>query len=223
MRFSPIVDGYVVPAPVREIVAQGKQNDVPTLTGANLGELGGLVTPQNPVTVASFVKRAQQQYGPTADEFLMLYPADTDEQAAAAQAQSSRDQALTSLYLWARERAKTAKTRAFVYLWDHTLPGPDAARLGAFHSSELTYVFDNLYTSDRPFTETDRKIAGMMSSYWANFAAAGDPNGKGLPRWNPVGEKPEIMEVGDKTGPIPPAGDSTRFAFFEKYLTRPAR
>ncbi len=61
----------------------------------------------------------------------------------------------------------------------------------------------------------------MMSSYWANFAAAGDPNGKGLPQWDAVGDRPEVMEVGDKTGPVPLTASASHFAFFEKFLTSP--
>ena len=219
LRFSPIVDGYCLPASAQEIVAQGRQNDVPILTGQNAGELGGLMMSQGRVTADSFVKQARQRYGDMADEFLKLYPASTDAEAEIAQAQSNRDQAMVSMYLWARERAKTARTKAYTYLWDHALPGPDAARFGAFHSSEVPYVLNTLYTSDRPFTEADRTIAEMMSSYWANFAAAGDPNGRGLPRWDPVGDRREVMEVGDKTGPVPLAGSPAKFAFFEKFLT----
>ncbi len=152
---------------------------------------------------------------------MKLYPAANDQEAAVVQAQSSRELALVSLYLWARERAKTAKTPSFIYLWDHPMPGPDAAKFGAFHTSEVPYVMNTLYKSDRPFTDADRQIAGMMSSYWANFAASGNPNGNGLPRWDPVGEKPEVMEVGDRPGPIPPA-DEARFRFFEKFLLKPA-
>ena len=62
----------------------------------------------------------------------------------------------------------------------------------------------------------------MMSSYVANFVKTGDPNGKGLPRWDPVGDRPEVMEVGDKTEPVPLAGDAAKYAFFEKFLTTPA-
>ncbi len=216
--FSPIVDGYVLPMPVRESMAQGKQNDVPTLTGVNAGELGGLTGPPSPPTSESFIRWARQRYSLLADEFLRIYPAATDQEAALAQAQSSRDQSLVSLYLWAKQRAAKAKTKSFIYLWDHAMPGPDVAQYGAFHSSEVPYVLNTLYRSDRPFTEEDRKIAAMMSSYWANFAATGDPNGKGLPQWNPVGDKHEVMEVGDKTGTIPAAADKPKFAFFEKYL-----
>ena len=222
IRFSPIVDGRLLTAPVAQIVAEGKQNDVPILTGANTGELGGISGPQTAVMVDSFVRRATQQYGAMADEFLTLYPAASDEQAAIAQAQSSRDQALVSMFLWAKQRARTAKTKAFTYLWDHAIPGPDAARFGAFHTSEVPYFMNTLYKSDRPFTEADRTIADMMSSYVANFVKTGDPNGRGLPRWDPVGSRPEVMEVGDRTAPIPLAGDAAKYAFFEKFLLAPA-
>jgi para-nitrobenzyl esterase len=218
-RFAPIVDGYLLPAPVREIFAQGKQNDVVTLTGANTGELGGF-GPPGPVTPEAFIKHAQQRYGADADEFLKLYPARTSEEAKLALNQSLRDQALVSMYLWARQRSKTARTKVYEYLWDHALPGPDAAQFGAFHTSEVPYVFNTLYMSDRPFTDADRKIAVMMSSYWANFAATADPNGKGLAAWAPINENPEVMEVGDRTGPTAVAGSPAKFRFFETFLTK---
>jgi para-nitrobenzyl esterase len=69
LRFAPIVDGYLLPAPVRDIFAQGKQNDVATLTGANTGELGGFGAPQGPVTAESFQKQTRLRYGAQADEF----------------------------------------------------------------------------------------------------------------------------------------------------------
>jgi para-nitrobenzyl esterase len=221
LRFSPIVDGYVLPASVREIVAQGRQNDVPILTGANTGELGGISGPSAAVTAGSFTERARRTYGPLADAFLELYPATSDEEAARVQAESARDQALVSMYLWARERAKTARTPAFTYLWDHPLPGPDAERFGAFHTSEVPYVLNSLSMSDRPFVERDRSIADMMSSYWANFAATGDPNGKGVPTWAPVGDERTVMEVGDRTGPVPLTRVAARYGFHEKFLTQP--
>ena len=107
---------------------------------------------------------------------------------------------------WAAARGATSKTNAYIYYWDHTLPGPDAGQYGAFHTSEVPYVLNTLGKSDRAFTADDRKIADMMSSYWANFAANGDPNGKGLAPWPSVREQPGmVMELGDHTGAIPAA------------------
>jgi hypothetical protein len=42
-----------------------------------------------------------------------------------------------------------------------------------------------------------------LSSYWANFAANGDPNGKGLPLWPAFKEKTSerTMILGDKVEP----------------------
>ena len=218
-RFAPIVDGYVLPAPFMTVIAEGKQNDVPMLTGSALGELGGLQGQGKPVTLEEYKQQAKQRFGDAADEFLKLYPATNDAEAEAAQKESTKDQAMVAQYLWARVRAKTAKTPVYEYLWDHTLPGPNSEKYGAFHSSELVYVLNTLNTSDRPFTDDDRKIAAMMSSYWANFAATGNPNGKGLPEWPAVDDKRQVMEVGDKTQSIPLAGSPEKISFFEKYLT----
>ncbi len=216
---GPILDGYALPGAPLDIIAQGKQNDVAVLTGQNAGELGGLTGGGAPVTVASYTAQANRRYGARAEEFLKLYPAANDTEASASQSASARDQAMVAMYVWAKTREKTSKTKVYEYLWDHVLPGPDAAKYGAFHTSEVPYVLNTLYTSDRPFVPADHTIADMMSSYWANFAATGDPNGKGLARWDPVGDKPEVMELGDKNAPVPSAGSPEKFKFFESFLS----
>jgi para-nitrobenzyl esterase len=216
-RFGVVVDGYVLPASVSEIFAEGKQNDVPTLTGCNADEGGA--EPQPAVTAGALLKQVRQRYGELADEFLKLYPFQTDEEARLVQNESARDQARVSMYLWALNRAKTARTRAYTYFWNHALPGPDVEKYGAFHTSEVPYVFSSLAMSDRPFDMTDRRIADMMSSYWVHFAASGNPNGKGLPTWPSVSQKPETtMELGYKPTVIPVAGSQAKFELFQKYF-----
>lgn len=219
LRFVPIVDGYLLPAPVPTVFAEGRQNDVVSLTGINTGELQGLTGPQGtPTTVEAYQQEANKRFGGRADAFLQLYPAVNEDQVKSARQESARDGNVTALYLWAQARAKTAKTPVYEYLWNHTLPGPDAPKYGAFHSSELPYVLNTLNRSDRPFTRRDHEIADVLSSYWANFIAQGNPNGKGLARWQPVGTQPEIMEIGDDCRPVPVAGNQAKFSFWKSVL-----
>ena len=58
-------------------------------------------------------------------------------------------------------------------------PRPERPEFGAFHTGEMPYVFNNLRLLDRPWEEVDRDLADIVSSYWANFATWGDPNGDG--------------------------------------------
>ena len=90
------------------------------------------------------------------------------------------------MFMWAEHREKTAKNKAFTYYWTHAEPGPDSARYGAFHTSEVPYVFNTLNQSNRPWTDQDRKLADTLGAYWVNFMKTGDPNGKGLPQWAAV-------------------------------------
>jgi len=218
-RFGVVVDGYTLPTPVTEVFAAGKQNDVPTLTGCNADE-GGAV-PHPDVKPEDFQKQARQRYGDLAEAFLKLYPATSGDVAGLARNASARDQARVSMYLWALNRAKTAKTKAYTYFWNHPLPGPDVDQYGAFHTSEVPYVLNSLSKCDRPFREVDRKIADMMSSYWANFATTGNPNGKGLTPWPDVGTNAAVtMQLGDETGVIPVATSEARLKFFEEFLMK---
>ena len=216
-RWTTVVDRYALLAGEADAFATGTHHDVPVLAGTNRDESGA--TPQPTVTAEAFRKQAEQRYGTRAAEFLSLYPASTDEEARASQNASARDVARVTTSLWATLRAKSARSKTFTYFWDHTLPGPDAAQYGAFHTSEVPYVMNALAQSDRPFTADDRRIADTMASYWANFAASGDPNGKGLPHWPPVDEQADrTMNVGDAFAPIPLAGSAEKLRLLQALL-----
>lgn len=77
---------------------------------------------------------------------------------------------------------KLGRAPAYFYFFDRALPGDDS---GAFHSSELWYVFETLPRCWRPWEDHDYELSRIMSTYWANFAKTGDPNGELLPRWEP--------------------------------------
>ena len=73
--------------------------------------------------------------------------------------------------------------KAWAYEFARPLPDDGShpevtARLkGAFHSSELWFVFKSLKHCWRPWTEGDWKLSDRMLTAWSNFAKYSDPNG----------------------------------------------
>lgn len=211
--FRPVVDGWVIPQNYKRYYTNGLPSDVPVLAGNNLDESGA--QPQPNVKLDQYVSAAKQKYGAMADEFLKLYPAASDQEAAVAQNAAARDDSRMATFLLATQG--TRKNKVYTYFWTHAPPGPDRDRRGAYHESEINYIFNNLYATNRPWMDEDHKIADIMSSYWANFATTGDPNGKGLPTWTTTeGKSPVVMEMGDQFG-LMPVADTAKLDFFRRY------
>jgi para-nitrobenzyl esterase len=196
--FSITVDHVVIP-PISETFAQGKQNDVPLISGWNADD-GISFGP--PAGSEAFKERMGKQYGEKAGKFLEAFPAGTDEEAAQSQ------KLLTSLsfgwnnYMWAKLQTETGKSKAYLYYFKRVPPGEPS--YGAFHSAEFGYALHTLNKWDRPFTDTDYRLEEIMSSYWVNFAKTGDPNGEGLPQWSAFADDdPRIIEFGDEVKAVP--------------------
>jgi para-nitrobenzyl esterase len=177
----PNIDGYVIPDAIANIFAAGKQNNVSLLTGWNENE--GLSS--GPVkNAADFRKQAQEQYGADAATFLKFYPASTDEEAAASQLALGRDMIFgVQNFTWANIESSHGK-KVYVYRFTRKVPATgEYVKYGAFHTGEVPYAYDNLKFVNRPWRSADHQMAKNVSTYWTNFIANGDPNGKGLPHW----------------------------------------
>jgi para-nitrobenzyl esterase len=91
-----------------------------------------------------------------------------------------------------------------VWAYEFARPLPDdgshpevTARLkGAFHSSDLWYVFKSLEHCWRPWTQGDWDLSEKMLTAWTNFAKYSDPNGedgKALGWTTCTAENPQFM------------------------------
>jgi len=104
--------------------------------------------------------------------------------------------------------SKFETSDAYYYIFDPEIPGWDNP--GAFHSSELWFVFETLAKCWRPFKGKHYDLARMMCNYWTNFAKSGDPNGLDadgtpMPEWKPYAkEQRGAMFFGDEPKMVGP-------------------
>jgi para-nitrobenzyl esterase len=229
IRFAPNIDGYFLPEDVRAIYTAGNQSPVPLLAGWNRDE-GGFPS----TTAQQFEDRAHRMFGDKADDFLKLYPAQTDEQARQSAHELAGDQFI-AYSTWKWIEMQMSKATVFRYEFDDAPPeaaattpsGKPAPPPAAYHSAEIEFVFEALASKKLPWRPEDEKLSDLMSSYWSNFAKKGDPNGQGLPEWPAYDEAKgyPVMHLGatpqaapdehrarylflDTTPPAPPASNS---------------
>ncbi len=119
--------------------------------------------------------------------------------------------------------------KAWAYEFARPLPDDGShpevtARLkGAFHSSDLWFVFKSLKHCWRPWTKGDWDLAEKMLTAWTNFAKYSNPNGPKDGAWKPLTKKDgsfmlfklndKDVEASEVGAPIKPAGGNRPFGF----------
>lgn len=193
IHFDLNIDGALITDPRGATLPH--VNDVPVLIGITADEL-------------SFARHdlaghaeATSRFGPS---YAALYPAATEAEARASALRRERERMLVALQRWASARDQHGRTPTYLYLWTHPLPGADAERYRAFHSSELPYVFGALAAAtQRDYTAEDYAIAARMTRIWSNFVRTGDPSDAAAD-WSAAEDASVIMELGERFAPLPP-------------------
>lgn len=201
---GPIIDGYVLPAGNASMYASGKHHDVPLILGWNGDDRVMFAA----APAATFTANIEAQYGDLADALLRQYPASTEAEATQSQYDLNWDQTFAiQMYSWAKQQDRHGQSEVYLYNFHRKLPAyTEETQFGAFHSGEIVYAYDNLHTLDRPWEPIDHQIADLMSAYWVNFAQTGNPNGTGLPTWEPFDpetEKALIFDTDTRMQAIP--------------------
>jgi len=92
-------------------------------------------------------------------------------------------------WAWAREQSRRGKGKVYLYHFNNPVPPAE----GSGHGSDVPFAFRTLATRRAPSLQ-DAALADTISSLYVNFAAKGDPNGPGLPKWSAFSEaNPQAM------------------------------
>jgi para-nitrobenzyl esterase len=196
----PNVDGRVLPQSIKSALSSGQFNRVPVIEGTTHDEFSlfaatniefvfGVLPPElYGVVVNTFL----QTVGLTAnaDAVMAEYPVATYG--------NSVGRALTALgtdALFACPGRRAAQLLSkYVPTYAYEFNDPNAPQLfvppasfpyGAYHGSEVQYLFDVPNQTGAPALNADQqKLADTMRLYWTQFARAGQPTAAGTPYWN---------------------------------------
>jgi para-nitrobenzyl esterase len=214
LRFSPVVDGTII----TDDPTDG--SDVPMLTGLVADEGSAMSPNYGKATIDSFTADAARVFGDDSSQLLSLYPVSDPGAVGSTSIQLKRDFGQAGTWIWAVNRAKTEKAPVYMYFFRHVEPSPDSDRYGAFHSSEIPYVFGNLNKGKRDFNDIDHKVSQTMMTYWINFISTGNPNGSTLSHWPALEvNSPQILEIGDGAS-IKPLLTSQKRDFYAKEISK---
>jgi para-nitrobenzyl esterase len=213
--FAPDIDGRVLTEPVPDTYAAGKQAHVPLLAGWNADE--GSFFAMRGMTAEQWKGMAQAMFKDRAEEFLKLYPGDTDAEALRSAIDFGSDSFIAfGTWKWLEAQRKTGDSPVYRYHFElAATPSKFHPGTFAFHSDDIEYVFGTLDT--RPGWDVrpeDRTLSDQMMTYWTNFAKTGDPNGPGVPEWPKYGDDNSLIHLNN---PIT-SGPSTVRARYEFLL-----
>jgi len=192
---GPIVDGRNLPASPFDPVASPLSKDIPLISSTTETERAAWGAPIDPIDDQQLHAGVKQTTGladADADALIGVYKAaypgkDNTYLAQLLESQwTFSDGVTTEAERKAAQAAQGGAPDYFFYFAHHaTVRG---GKLRAPHTSEIPYCFDSLAHSAPmigPVTPAKQALADKVSTYWANFAKTGNPNGKGLPEWRP--------------------------------------
>ena len=201
LAWTPFADGYIIPDQLARLYAENRSIRIPVLAGTNTNEGNLFLTHYHPTNTDALSAWVDQAFAPCGKAVLAQYvppsPATPDQIHAAA------DRLLTdSSFLYGTFSVARA-THGYLYRFTRVSPRSQRLSLGAYHSSEIAYVFGHTLNAPDDYTEADRKLSDQIMTMWTHFARTGDPRLMMSSEWTRIGSNGEVpyMEFGDTIAP----------------------
>jgi para-nitrobenzyl esterase len=219
----PNLDGFVMPLSVGPALSTGQFNRVPVIEGSNHDEWRLFVAQTEkatgtPLTAAGYIPAIQATLGvsPAVAAFIAsLYPLANYSSPSVALGAIGTD-AVFACNARLASHSLSNYVPTFQYQFnDANAPmlyfaPPISFPTGAYHASELTYLFDLSGTPvpPPPFTGPQQQLSAAMAGYWTQFARSGDPNSAGAPAWPQYGATSDMFQSLQPPTPVTAAGFS---------------
>ncbi|NKB32456.1 MAG: carboxylesterase family protein [Pseudomonadales bacterium] len=208
---GPVIDGYVLPGRPYDLLESGQQNRIPVMVGGLADEYFGLQHLSPEISESDLDSYLERAFGENAAEIKAAYADEIADSPLDAQKIISGDNGfILSSRMWGRlveDRGDDAYVYYFsrkppvfrLYVPEMTDLNNDGGQrtLGAYHSGELAYVFDNLDLVGVGWDADDRALSETVADYWVNFARSGNPNGPGLPEWPTFDAATDTVQILD--------------------------
>ena len=176
------IDQWIYPENPAVAFARGGALAIPLLVGSNAVEFPFSGTPE------AMMRSIRETFGDLSPKALALYGLAGSHQAPMTDplygdpATQWGSDLMRCPGIVLGESHAVAGNAVWEYQFDRAIP--PRPRVG--HSSDLPYVFGNLYAKGGQagdFQDADRRLSATIQGYWTNFAKTGNPNGPGLPAW----------------------------------------
>jgi para-nitrobenzyl esterase len=173
---GPIIDGEIVTETPQQALLSGHYWKVPLIIGTNSADIGFSRWQTLPEIWAAFgpkAKEAETAFDPSGKANAMLVGWKV-----------AAEMMMTEPARFVARTVAADGVPSYEYRFSYVAESLQGKWPGAFHASEIPYVFDTVsakYGSD--LAPSDAAIAKQANEYWVNFVKTGDPNAPGLPLW----------------------------------------
>ncbi len=173
------IDGYLFKDQPLDVWRAGKQMSVPLIVGSTSDEMG-IIASEGPRSEGEYLKILQKYFGEHSESIIKRYPFDKSLPGRAF-ATLIGDCIFSYSSSLASFLHSKAGNKAYRYVFSYAGKLLKSAGIGAFHSSDVLYMFG--VVDNAAFPPQERNMARLFSDYWTTFAKLGAPSPEGLPLW----------------------------------------